>query len=152
MLLIGEGDLADEVEGALQGGDGQVTRLAIPTRTRSPGAEEGVGRVAVVSREDAYVLRIALMVRYAEEDVPLLVTVFDPTMAAGIEESIPNCSVLSMADIVAPSLAGPCLGEDLTAVDTEADPPVGLRESDDGVERVELEVPKRRRVSRWRER
>ena len=148
VLLIGEGDLADEVEGALQGGDGQVTRLSDPDEDEVAKAlEKGIGRVAVVSREDAYVLRIALMVRYAEEDVPLLVTVFDPTMAAGIEESIPNCAVLSMADIVAPSLAGPCLGEDLTAVDTEADPPVGLRESDDGVERVELEVPKRRRVS-----
>ena len=53
----------------------------------------------------------------------MLVTIFDPTMAAaGRASTIEHCEVTSMADIVAPSLAGPCLGEDLAAV-REGDPP-----------------------------
>ncbi len=49
-----------------------------------------------------------------------------------------------MADIVAPSLAGPCLGEDLIAVRDDRDPPVGIVEPG---EEVPIEVPGRRRLS-----
>ena len=148
LLLIGDEDLTDETQSALEALDADVLRLRGPSEEEvSEALEDGVGQVAVVSRDDAYVLRMALMVRFIDEEVPLLVTVFDRTMAAGIEEAIEHCTISSMADIVAPSLAGPCLDEDLVAVDLEADPPVGLREGDDGVEEVELEVPARRRVS-----
>ena len=60
-------------------------------------------------------LRFALMVRHVDDEVPMLVTIFDPTMAAQVERDLEHCEVTSMADIVAPSLAGPCLGDDLTA-------------------------------------
>ena len=55
-----------------------------------------------------------------------------------------------MADIVAPSLAGPCLGEDLDAVREDADPPVGLREREDGIEETAIEVPGQKRAARAR--
>jgi voltage-gated potassium channel Kch len=100
----------------------------------------------IVSRDDAAALRMALMVRNLDDELPLLVTIFDPTMAAQVEESIEHCEVTSMADIVAPSLAGPLLGEDLAAV-REGDPPRGVRETDDGVEEVPLDVPGKRRVA-----
>ena len=57
--------------------------------------------------DDAFPLRIALLVRHLDEDVPLLVTIFDPGIAEQIAETVPNCRVTSIADIVAPSLAGP---------------------------------------------
>ena len=143
ILLIGEGDLAEEVRQEL--GD-DVHRLKAPGEREMRHALEGsdVDRVVVVSRDDAFVLRVALMVRYIDDEVPLLVTIFAPTMADRVREDIERCEVLSMADIVAPSLAGPCLREDLVAVREDADPPVGVRE--DGQE-VPLDVPRRRRFA-----
>jgi Trk K+ transport system NAD-binding subunit len=149
VLLIGAGDIAGETAEALDSAGAQVVRLESPAddEVRDALAEGSVvSKVVVVSREDAFVLRIALMVRYVDDDVPMLVTIFDETMAAHVRDGIPHCDVTSLADIVAPSLAGPCLGEDLVAVDPDNDPPLGLREDGDRAERVPLEVPSRRRV------
>ncbi len=147
VLLIGEGDLAEETRQALDAVGADVYRVKAPEEREVRHALEdgGIDRVVVVSRQDAVVLRTALMVRDVDETVPMLVTIFDPTMAKQVEEQIEHCEVTSMADIVAPSLAGPCLREDLVAVREDADPPVGIRETDDGVEPVPLDVPRRRR-------
>ena len=146
-MLIGEGDLAEEVRQALEAADAEVFRLKAPGEREMAHALEvdGIDRVVVVSRDDAAALRTALMVRNLDDEVPMLVTIFDPTMAAEVERSIAHCEVTSMADIVAPSLAGPCLG-DLAAI-REGDPPRGIRETDDGIEEVPLEVPSPRRAS-----
>jgi Trk K+ transport system NAD-binding subunit len=148
VVLIGEGDLAEEVRQALEAADADVYRLKAPGEREVAHALEsdGVDRIVVVSRDDAVALRVALMVRNLDADVPMLVTIFNPTMAAQVEESIEHCTVTSMADIVAPSLAGPCLGDDLAAV-REGDPPRGIRETDHGVEEVPVEVPARRRAA-----
>ena len=127
VVLIGDGDLAEETQRALEAAEMEVVHLGRPSDDEvSDALKEGATKVAVVSREDAYGLRMALMVRYVDDDVPLLVTVFDATMAAGIEEAIEHCTVSSMADIVAPSLAGPCLGDDLAAV-VDGERPSGVR-------------------------
>ena len=146
ILLIGEGDLAEEVRQSLDDEGADVHRLKAPEEREVRRALEagGIDRVAVVSRADAFALRAALMVRYLDEDVPLLVTIFDPAMAERVREDVEHCEVTSMADIVAPSLAGPCLGEDLAAVREDADPPVGVR--NDAAE-VPLEVPRRHQVA-----
>jgi voltage-gated potassium channel Kch len=148
VLLIGEGDLAEETRQALDAAGADVLRLKAPVEreVRHVLAADGVERVVIVAPEDAVALRLALMVRTVDADVPLLVTIFDPTMASHVRGSIERCEVTSMADIVAPSLAAACLGEDLVAVNAEADPPVGLREAGDGVEEVPLDIPKRHRV------
>ena len=144
VLLIGEGDLAEETRRALDAAGAEVYRMKAPEEREVRHALEGDGidRVAIVSRDDAKVLRFALMVRHVDEDVPMLVTIFEPTMAAQVDRELEHCEVTSMADIVAPSLAGPCLGDDLIAVREE--PPVGIVESG---EEVPIEVPDRRRVS-----
>jgi voltage-gated potassium channel Kch len=149
VLLIGEGDLAEETRQALDAAGAEVHRMKAPEEREVRHALEGDGidKVVVVSRDDAVVLRVALMVRHVDEDVPMLVTIFDPTMAAQVDRDMENCEVTSMADIVAPSLAGPCLGDDLIAVREDADPPVGIRETGDGVEEVPIEVPDRRRAA-----
>ena len=149
ILLIGEGDLAEEVREALDGEGADVRRMKAPIEREVRDALEGdgIGRVVVVSRDDATALRVALMVRFVEDEVPLLVTIFDPTMADEVRAQIAHCEVTSMADIVAPSLAGPCLGEDLVAVRDDRDPPLGVRErAGGGIEEVPLVPPRRRRA------
>jgi voltage-gated potassium channel Kch len=147
VVLIGEGDLAEEVRQALDAAGADVYRLKAPSEREVRQALEvdGIDRVVVVSRADAFALRVALMVRNLDAEVPMVVTIFDPTMAAHVEESIDHCTVTSMADIVAPSLAGPCLSDDYAAV-REA-PPRGIRETEDGVEEVPLDVPDRRQAA-----
>lgn len=129
VLLIGAGDLADEVATALDAQETDVVRLEEPDAgdVRDALAGGAVDRVTVVSRDDAVALRMALMVRYEDDAVPLLVTLFDATAAAQLRAADPAVEITSMAEIVAPSLAGPCLAEGLVAVRSGEDGPVAVR-------------------------
>ena len=104
---------------------------------------EGFDVVCVASRADAFPLRMALLVRHLDEDVRLVVTIFDPAMAEQVRETIPRCTVTSVADIVAPSLAGPCLDPDLVAVRRTGSRWVGL---DSALEEVPLPDVRARRL------
>ena len=148
VLVIGEGDLTDETARALEASGARVARLAQPDQSDVRAALDGddVDSVAVVAAEDPVVLRLALMVRAVSGEVPLLLTVFDPTMAEEMTKGLPNTHVTSMADIVAPSLAGPCIDERFTAVSVDGDHPVGLIESGDGVREEPIQRRKRRRL------
>ena len=143
ILLIGDGDLADEVAGALDAQDTEVERLAQPEEheVRAALGRGDVDRVAVVSPDDPIALRTALMVRYESEDIPILVTLFGPTAAAQLQEADEHIEITSMADIVAPSLAGPCVGEDITAVRTGPDHPIAVRTDGDRTQEEEFVAP-----------
>ena len=133
VLVIGEGDLSDEVAAAIESAGAEVERLPRPDEGEVRDALEGhaIDSVAVVGREDPFVLRMALIVRSISEDVPLLLTIFEKTMAKQVSEEVPNTQVTSLADIVAPSLAGPCIDERAAAVSLETDSPVLLVEDDE---------------------
>ena len=125
------------------------------SRTRMPSGDvlgDDVDAVAVVGRTDAVVLRRALIVRRLNEDTPLLLTIFDPTMAETMERELPNTQVTSLADIVAPSLAGPCIDERFTAVGVEGEEPVGLVEDGDEVREEPIARPSATARRRWHER
>ena len=128
VVLIGEGDLSDEVATALEFNDMRVAHLEDPDENeiRRAVGGESVDSVVVVGREDAYVLRMALIVRSASEELPLLLTIFDQTMAEQVAADLPNTHVTSLADIVAPSLAGPCIDGRATAVSFEDKTPSPL--------------------------
>ncbi len=152
ILLIGEGDLTDETERALEASKAKIVRLCEPDESDVRDALEGgqVRSVAVVARTDAIVLRMALMVRAVSKDVPLLLTIFDPTMSEQVARAVPNTHVTSLADIVAPSLAGPCIDERFAAVTIDDGKPVGLVEKDDGgVREVPIESPRPRRAEEY---
>ena len=132
VVLIGEGDLTDEVANALEASDAEVERLERPDEDEVRAALEGdpPDAVAVVARDDAVVLRMALIVRSVSEEVPLLLTIFDQAMAEQVAGELPNTRVTSLADIVAPSLAGPCIEERATAVSVDGERPVLLVDED----------------------
>ena len=147
ILLLGEGDLAEEVRGALDALDADVVRLVKPTQREIADAFErgDVERAVVVSGDDAFALRMALMVRDADEDVELLVTYFDPATSDELCRRIEPCRITSLADIVAPTLAGPCLDDSLGALDVRDDRVVGLRTDGGEIDEVPVDVPDRRR-------
>ena len=147
VVLIGDGDLTDETAAALEAADARVVRLPSPDEddVRETLERERADHVAVVALSDAVVLRFALMVRSVSDDVPLLLTIFDWTMAEQVSGMIKKTEITALADIVAPSLAGPCVDERFTAVSLEDRKPVGLVEKDDGVEEEEIELFRPRR-------
>ena len=146
VVLIGEGDLSDETARALEASHARVVRLPSPDEDDVREALDGerVDHVAVVALTDAVVLRFALMVRSVSEDVPLLLTIFDWTMAEQVSGMIPKTQITALADIAAPSLAGPCVDERFTAVTLEDGQPMGLVEKDGEVaeEKIELFRPR----------
>ena len=143
ILLIGTGDLTDEVASSLDALAADVVRLEEPgeSEVAEALAEGGLDRVAVVSRDDAVALRMALMVRYEDDAVPLLVTLFDPTASTQLREADPNVEITSMAEIVAPSLAGPCVGKEIVAVREGKDGPVALRTDGENVDEEPFVAP-----------
>jgi len=145
VLLMGAGDLAKEVCEALEAGGADVSWLREPSDddVASALSNSRPDVVCVASREDAFPLRIALLVRHLDEELPLVVTIFDPGMAHQVSETIPHCRVTSVADIVAPTLAGPCLDPDIVAVRRSGEQIVALNSS---LEEVPPPATKARRV------
>jgi len=150
ILVIGHGDMAEETVRAIRATGADVAWLPEPAvdDVREVLDGGGVDSVTVVSGEDPIVLRMALMVRAVRDDVPLLLTIFDPTMARETAKALPNTHVTSLADIVAPSLAGPCIDERFIAVSTDDDDgrPCGIVEDGDGgvrEERISQRRPRR---------
>lgn len=148
ILLIGEGDLTDETARALDASRARVTRLHEPDEDDVRAAlEDGkIDHVAVVGLADAIVLRMALMVRSVSEEVPLLLTIFDPNMVEQVSKMVPRTQITSLAEIVAPSLAGPCVDKRYTAVALEDGKPVGLVEQNGGVVEEPIALFRPRRI------
>ena len=147
ILLIGDEDLAEETKRGLEALDADFVRLPHPTdREVAAAFDRGdVARAVIVSRDDAFALRMALMVRDISDDTEILVTIFDPATAAELESRLEPCTVTSMADIVAPTLAGPCIDESLGAVSMDGDTPIGVRTDGDEVHEEPIELPRVRR-------
>ncbi len=132
VLLAGEGDLFEEVRAALEQAGADVEGIADADDDAIRDALDG-GRfdvVCVAARQDALPLRIALLVRHLDEDVPLVATIFDDEMAAQLEEAIPHLRLTSLADLVAPALAGPCLDAELIAAWPDGNDVVGVRDTE----------------------
>ena len=146
ILLLGDGDLAEETAEALRAADADVVRFADPSHEELRDAlEDGADAALVVSNDDAWPLRVALLVRHLDRDVPIVATIFDPETGRELEDLIGNCTITSLADIVAPTLAGPCLRDELCAV-LDGDRPVGLRCHDGEVEVTPLPQVRVRRA------
>jgi voltage-gated potassium channel Kch len=146
VLLLGAGDLAAETEEALRAAGAPVTRLEDPGDgdVRDALAHD-VDAVAIVERGDAWPVRAALLVRHLDPDVPIVVTIFDRDVGRHLEREIGNCRVTSLAEIVAPSLAGPCIDPEFAAV-LDGESACALRVDGDEVEEVPLPEQRPRRL------
>jgi hypothetical protein len=143
VLLLGPGDLADEVRRALDAMDVDLVRLVEPTRREVEEVfERGpVRRAVVVVSNDPFALRMALMVRHVSEDVELIVTLFNPTIGEQLAKRIEPVTITSLADIVAPVLAAGCLDDELGAIDVDDGRTVGIRVDGERVREEPLGLP-----------
>jgi voltage-gated potassium channel Kch len=131
VLLIGEGQLAAATSQALVHGGAGVTRLDSPSDREIRRALDGeIDRAVVISRYDHVALRRALVLSQVRPQLPILVTIFDRDVAGNLQRSAANVHVLSMADLVAPTLAGPCLDPNLLSLLRRDDAAEGIGVSD----------------------
>ena len=133
ILVLGEGRLIDVVRRALDDAAADVIHLRAPAdreirRVLTP----DIDAVVVISRDDRVSLRLALIVEGVRPGVRLIVTIYNRDLGAQVRRAVRNVRVMSMADIVASSLAGPCLGDELIAVHRAGDRPLGVRAGPDG--------------------
>jgi hypothetical protein len=133
ILVIGQGRLIDVACRALDDAGAQVLYLREPTdrqirRAMSP----DVDAVMVICRDDRASLRVALVIEGLRPGVRLIVTIYNRDLGAQLRRAVRNVRVMSMADIVAPSLAAACLSDDLLSVRRLGDRVLGIRPGADG--------------------
>ena len=140
ILLIGYDELTEVTDRALQAAGAEVTHLRDPNdRELRKALRTRFDAVAVLSRDDHVSLRLALIIENACPGVSLVVTVFGQIVASQLREAVPNARVVSMAELVVPSLAGPCFDEGLLSVSHRAGGPMGVRLRDGEPELVPVE-------------
>jgi Trk K+ transport system NAD-binding subunit len=133
IVVIGQGRLIDVVRRALDDAGAHVIYLGAPNdRAIRRALTPDVDAVVVVSRDDRVSLRLALVVEGVRPGVRLIVTMFDRDRGDQLRRAVRNVRVMSMADIVAPALAGPCVDQGLIAVSRSAAGPRGVRAGPDG--------------------
>lgn len=122
LLLIGDDDLANSVDGYARSWGAELIRPRAPAADALDDAlADPVDGVVIVSRDDIRVLRLALLVEHSRPGVPLLVTLFDKTVAGEVVRSIPNCRVIGMTDALVPALLGSCIADELISLSSVPD-------------------------------
>ena len=134
ILLIGEGPLSEVAARTLGEAGALVRALSDPSdREIRESIAAGVDAVMAISRDDRVSLRLALVIEALAPGVRLIVTVYNRDLGAELRRAVPNVRVMSMGDIVAPSLAAACLDEELLSVRVgDQGHLVGIRSAADG--------------------
>jgi Trk K+ transport system NAD-binding subunit len=151
ILLIGQGALVDVARRALDDAGVRVAHLPEPADSDIRVAvTQRLDAVMVVSRDDRAALRFALVVEHLLPGVRLIVTIYNRDLAVELRRAVPNVRVMSMADIVAPSLAAACVADDLLTVLPAADGWLGIRDGADAPVTTPLEAHPPRAAERLR--
>ncbi len=133
ILVVGRGRLVDVARRALDDAGVDVRHLQEPTdREIRDAMSPALDAVMVISRDDHASLRLALVIEGLRPGVRLIVTVYNRDLGVELRRAVPNVRVMSMADIVAPSLAAACLADDLLSVRRSANGVLGIRSASDG--------------------
>jgi voltage-gated potassium channel Kch len=116
VLVVGDTSVARRVCATLRDLDRSVIHLREPgDRDLADACRRGLAAAAVLVRQDVAALRYAMALASLSRELPLSVTVFDRTIAQQLATLLPQATVKSPADLAAPSLAGPCLADDVVA-------------------------------------
>lgn len=149
ILLIGNDELTAVAHRALRDAGAAVRNLRDPTDPAIRTAlRQDVDTVVVISKDDHVSLRSALVAEGVRPGVPLVVTVFDRDVAIKLESAVRNVRVISMADIVVPSIAAACLAHSPLTLHHTRTGYKAVRSGSEGPEIVPLDLPRRRLGSR----
>jgi hypothetical protein len=144
VLLIGDDELTSVTGRALREAGAIVRNLRDPSdQAIRTALGHPTDTVVVISRDDHVSLRSALIVEGVRPGVPLVVTVFDRDVARKLEAAVRNVRVVSMSQIVASTIAAPCIDETLLSLHRHDDGYSAVRAGPDGpvLRPLELEPP-----------
>lgn len=148
-LVIGDTPLARRVCATLSaaGGPARVEHLTAPSDAQLAAVlESEFAHALVLIRDDASALRYALATSHLAPALPLVVTIFDQTIAAQLRVLQPGAAVVSPAVTAVPSLVGPCLDGRIVAAFADRGHLLVLRR--DGCDGLEEELRTLPRPSR----
>ena len=149
ILLIGYDELTEVTDRALTASGAEVTQLRNPNdRDLRKALVADVDSVVVLTQDDHVSLRLALIIESARPGLPLVVTVFGRIVASQLQRAVPTARVMSLADLVVPSLAGPCFDDRLLSVSRRPDGLKGVLIGEDGPELVPIEAYRASRPQR----
>lgn len=146
-LVVGDTTLARKVITSLRARGQRVLHLAAPSdeELRRALGSRLMG-VAVLTHNDVIALRYALSTAHLNNDIPMVVTIFDRTVSEQLNKLLPQCTVTSPADLSAPLLAGPCMSPETLSQHARGDHVDTVRRRGAYLERTTTDAPRR---SRW---
>ncbi len=116
-LIIGDTPEARRSCAALAAGGDQVVHLLGPSDSDLAEAlDQEVSSIAVLLHSDTQALRYCLSAEHLRPGLPMFVALFDKTAADQLVAVVPNCRVMSPADVALPSLVAACVSDDLVGV------------------------------------
>ena len=142
VLISGTNRLAAAIEEKLRAGGAPIARVAEDPAALTAAALAGAGALVLASDDDAGNVDMALTTRRLRPDLPLVIRLFDPELAAYVNATLNGAVILSMSSVAAPVLAR----ETLRAIGEAAvHPEVAARAVRRG---RRLRTPGRRRLDR----
>lgn len=151
VLLIGNDEMTGVTQRTLRDAGAVVTNLRDPSDAAIRTAlqrRERIDTVVVISKDDHVSLRSALVVEGVAPGIALVVTVFDHDVASKLAEAVRNVRVISMADVVVPSIAAACLDHSPLSLHRTPAGFKAVRPGSEGPEIVPLDLPARGPVAR----
>jgi TrkA-N domain len=146
-LIIGDTNVARRVKMSLQHRGMDVDKLVAPTDDELRMAlHRRPAGVAVLAHNDVIALRYALATAHINGEIPVVVTIFDRTVANQLDLMLPQCITTSPAELAAPTLAGPCSARDILAACVDGDNVNAVVKRGDEIERKSVAL----RRSLWR--
>lgn len=151
VLLIGNDEMTGVTQRTLRDAGAIVTNLRDPSDAAIRTAlqrREKIDTVVVISKDDHVSLRSALVVEGVATGIALVVTVFDHDVASKLAEAVRNVRVISMADVVVPSIAAACLDHSPLSLHRTPAGFKAVRPGSEGPEIVSLDLPSQGPVAR----
>jgi Trk K+ transport system NAD-binding subunit len=105
ILISGSNRLGTAIEERLRAGGAAVARLSEDPSALTAAALEGAAALVLASGDDAGNVDMALIARRLCPDLPLVIRLFDPALAAYVRATLKGAAILSMSSVAAPVLA-----------------------------------------------
>ena len=105
ILISGSNRLSTAIEERLRAGTATVARLSEDPSALTAAALDGAAVLVLASGDDAGNVDMALIARRLRPDLPLVIRLFDPALAAYVRATLKGAVILSMSSVAAPVLA-----------------------------------------------
>ena len=110
IVIFGDGRLARAIERGVAARGANVERHAFRETTDLEALDLAhVAAVGLAADDDTGNVDLAITLRAMSPSLRLVVRMFDPTLAAYLQRTLPNITVTSMTDVAAPAFVGAVL-------------------------------------------